>query len=773
MRKIILHTFLCLFLLFPQTVWATTIGETVTETKLLEGITHTNVHRFTTSGWIHYNVIRADLNNPYIALSLLSGNGNVQEATNVYDMAKRHNTDAAINTDFFQRSGSNSFSVAPLGTVIADGQLWSTPALDPSYATFALTKEGQAAFGYWTYDITLTAENKLTSPVRLINKFNDSGEGIVLYNQYWGSYSPGTKGENQFEVLVEKDMVKGIYQNEDPVPIPKDGYVLACYLDRDTFLLDHVKVGDKLKLDIKSSPSFSDFQLATGGGTLLVQNGKIAPVTHTVSGVQPRTALGSDRSGKIIYFVTVDGRQAISRGASMTELSNFMIELGCYTAINMDGGGSTTLILKNQENGEQEVANHPSGGSLRTVSVGLGVQNTAPISQTPASLEIKSEWENIFLTTSALVEAKVFDAQYHVLPTPEGIQWKVTEGKGYMEGNRFYPTSTGKVTLSASYQGLSASRSFSVLQNPACLDIYPREMELDSHGIGWVTVTAKDENGVEARILLDDTSYAFTPNIVTSPDGVALHPTASGTTLLAATLNDKTAYCKVSVGKNSDAVSLPENSPMTDTAYQEVEQPDFSFSVFGDSKKPDTMLSLMMYNLLIGKINQNAELATFVGSFPETQKADIQVPKLSAKGYGISKIEGSTFLRIDTSAGGIRETNPDQWLSILQDFPKIDTKNVFILLPRSIDEDTFTDRWEWNLFEEKLEELAIRHKVYVFYSEPHTDTFLFDKKNGVSYLGIRGFHDTAYAPMLQLFPTAGYLHVSIKDNQVTYQYRHI
>lgn len=67
---------------------------------------------------------------------------------------------------------------------------------------------------------------------------------------------------------------------------------------------------------------------------------------------QPRTAIGLDKRSRMLILVVVDGRQpGFSQGATLTELANILIEQGAYTAMNLDGGGSSTLVIENNIGG--------------------------------------------------------------------------------------------------------------------------------------------------------------------------------------------------------------------------------------------------------------------------------------------------------------------------------------------------------------------------------------------------------------------------------------
>jgi len=109
---------------------------------------------------------------------------------------------------------------------------------------------------------------------------------------------------------------------------------------------------------------------ALGARPILLRAGKLlAQDSSSLSKVHhPRTAFGV--SGKqAIYLVTVDGRQpAYSNGISLTDLGKLMRFLGADNAANLDGGGSTTMIVKKPGKQQYKVRNRPSGKTLRPVA---------------------------------------------------------------------------------------------------------------------------------------------------------------------------------------------------------------------------------------------------------------------------------------------------------------------------------------------------------------------------------------------------------------------
>ena len=88
--------------------------------------------------------------------------------------------------------------------------------------------------------------------------------------------------------------------------------------------------------------------------------------------MHPRTAIGIDYDTGFIYLLVIDGRQSFSRGYTMVELAKFFEYLGADEALNLDGGGSSTMVAR-RPNGKVKVLNSPSDGKQRSVPNGLEV----------------------------------------------------------------------------------------------------------------------------------------------------------------------------------------------------------------------------------------------------------------------------------------------------------------------------------------------------------------------------------------------------------------
>jgi hypothetical protein len=129
-----------------------------------------------------------------------------------------------------------------------------------------------------------------------------------------------------------------------------------------SILLNSLSVGETVTLTW--SLGFPGVLDTVGGVPLLVENGAESvprPCTTSVCKKHPRTGVGITPSGRIL-LVVVDGRRNDSKGMTLVRFARLMQSLGASFALNLDGGGSSTMVVKGR------VVNEPSGGTQRKVS---------------------------------------------------------------------------------------------------------------------------------------------------------------------------------------------------------------------------------------------------------------------------------------------------------------------------------------------------------------------------------------------------------------------
>ncbi len=107
----------------------------------------------------------------------------------------------------------------------------------------------------------------------------------------------------------------------------------------------------------------ADTRYAVSGSAIVVQGGQVV-ARPSAAARHPRSAVGLSADGRTLLMVAVDGRQDHSRGVTLEELGVLMQSLGAHHALNLDGGGSTALVVKDPASGVFAIANQLSDTSI-------------------------------------------------------------------------------------------------------------------------------------------------------------------------------------------------------------------------------------------------------------------------------------------------------------------------------------------------------------------------------------------------------------------------
>lgn len=520
------------------------IYENVTDSIVTQGVTKKNIVRFTNNGWLNINIIEADLTDRYLSVDLLTDSRGTNFMNNILKMAQENDAVAAINGDFFQRLRGAKDLGSAIGPVVKDGKLISTPAHEQGMAAMAVDQHENVFFDYWTYDVTITAPNGKTAAVKHMNKY-DPLDSIVLYDRNWNTQSLGSDN-NKVEVVVEKGIVREIRREMPPVEIPEDGYILCNLPEFDPFLIENFKVGDPVKLDIVTEPDFEDLKLAVGGGAVLVKDGKPVSLTHNIKGLHPRSAIGTDASGKKLFMITVDGRQLRSKGMTLEEMAQLLIELGIHDAINLDGGGSTALVSKSLGDDRLQVVNRASDGWLRNITNGIGIKSSAPEASI-AGLVIETVSENVFVNTSRTFTVKAYDQYYNPVEVElDRVRWDCSGVEGEFKGNTFFPTSVGHGIVKATYRNVAATYSIDVLSAPASIEIQPKQLNMRTGDKIPVTITGRNRFGYGAPISVSDVAWSFSDDIA-AVEGNGIKAFMSGVGVVTASVGDVNTHALIAV----------------------------------------------------------------------------------------------------------------------------------------------------------------------------------------------------------------------------------
>ena len=295
---------------------------------------------------------------PVLAKNQIHGRATVSQMTKNFDDI------AMINAGYFMTNGSL------IGVTKIDGEIIGK---DDFYrSAVGIDDNGAVTFGRVRYSGEIEYYGE-TFQIYGVNC--ERGENsLILYNSYFGA----TTGTNDFgvEVVVEDGLITEIFYDKGNNAIPAGGYVISAHGTAAEFLKT-MHVYDLISINqsiVSEDANFNDIPTVIGAGPRLVMDGKIFVTADAEQfpkdirvGRAPRSAVGVNQYGDYILAV-VDGRQAHSKGCTLQEWAEILLnEFGAFNAINLDGGGSTELIVKDN------LVNKPSDGRERMVGSALAI----------------------------------------------------------------------------------------------------------------------------------------------------------------------------------------------------------------------------------------------------------------------------------------------------------------------------------------------------------------------------------------------------------------
>lgn len=431
------------------------------------------------------NVIKVDLNNPHVKINTVAGGGTYTNKATVSQMANRTNAVALVNGDFF----TMKLQGAPLGPSVINGEIKSSPAVLTDLWSFGIDSNNRAFIDLTKFVGSVTATNGKSFPIDGLNKtiywYQPSKEyshqsKIQMYDSFWTSKTRGDKTTGEL-LLSENNVVEQIsYRKNLNMAVPKGKKILQFSENAEKFMQDNVKVGDKLGITTNIEPN-RNWKMMIGGHALLVENGAIKKYTkdiNSIDGVRARTAVGISQDGKTVYIVTAEGRTKRSAGLTISELAQFMLDLGVDKAMNLDGGGSTAMAVRNLGDLNRTRATNPErNGAERKVVNGLGVYNTSKntgliaggkfesnvdtIVGEQLNLKLKSAWDEFlnpidiksrtYTISDSSNGANILNGQTYLPLTPGkfAINLKADKGDGFSkEVNVADPSSYNNLKLS-------------------------------------------------------------------------------------------------------------------------------------------------------------------------------------------------------------------------------------------------------------------------------------------------------------------------------------
>ncbi len=286
--------------------------------------------------------------------------GHVPGLQTTSGMSDMTNAIAAVNATYFAGNGD------AIGMVKIDGDMAGTTYYRRT--ALGIGADGRPFMGQVSYAGYVTLGDA-TQPVSGVDAERGS-DNLTLYNHWYGSRTKTNEFGREYTVVDGK--VTAI--NNGNSVIPKNGCVVSVHGSAAEAFAD-VQVGDRAVISQELGAPWNQAVEIMGAGPRLVQNGSVMVTAGAEKfpsdiryGRAPRSAVAILRNGNYLLGV-VDGRQSNSCGLTLEAWAKLLVKMGAKDAMNLDGGGSSALVVGGL------LQNSPSDGRERSVGSALVITN--------------------------------------------------------------------------------------------------------------------------------------------------------------------------------------------------------------------------------------------------------------------------------------------------------------------------------------------------------------------------------------------------------------
>ena len=339
----------------------------------------------------------------------------------------------AVNGDFYDTATGY-----PLGILISAGQLLSGAS---SYYAVGFRQDGSAVIGEPQLEITASTD---TQSVKLasLNKPRVDKAGITMLTyDYRTGHDTGpsvaSDGVNVVAAIVGGRAsigesltlrVEEVSEDANERVLRQDQVLLsgaANGYDVGLSFLRSLTPGQTLTVSFSTpDPAWNDVAEAIGALYLLVSDGQ--PITDFEAVAAPRTAVGVKANGDVVLYA-IDGRQSShSMGASLSVVAQRMAELGCVTALALDGGGSTTALAALPDSASAKVLNSPSDKTERKVTNHILLLAPGQATGVPGSIYLTADAPAVLAGHTVAFSAQLADTNF--FPMSGSVSLEATGG---------------------------------------------------------------------------------------------------------------------------------------------------------------------------------------------------------------------------------------------------------------------------------------------------------------------------------------------------------
>lgn len=491
------------------------------------------------------DVVEIDLTNEWLHFETMKADDQLYGLERTSSMAARNNSEehrvvAAINGDFY-----NTANGEPLGTQIIQGEYLKT---NPGWKNILFDAYNKAFMGQYTFSGSIITADTVGT-LNDINRTRLDNE-VILFNKYFGENTGTNQWGSELRVKIlgnwaANDTLKAVVLAKEygvgSMTTDDSTFILSGHGAGNTFLQEKINTGDTIGVYLGLSTNAKKLVAGVGGNEYLLQNGNVVGADGDR---HPRTVVGFNADTTKFYFMTVDGRQAgYSIGMSYKELGDYMKSIGAAFALNLDGGGSTTMVVRG------EIKNSPSDGNERSVSNSLMLISSAPTGELS---HIRISPKNVYILAglTQTFSAKGFDQYYNPLTVnPSSVTWSCSENIGTITTGGVFTAADDDVSgyVYAELNGIKDSVKV-YLSKISSILLEPNPVILQAGEYQQMHATAFDNYENELVISQTDYTWEVTGDVGTISGAGLFNATATGQGVIKVSYEDVEAEVSVSVG---------------------------------------------------------------------------------------------------------------------------------------------------------------------------------------------------------------------------------
>ena len=302
--------------------------------------------------WV-INVLEVNLNDSSVVVGSVRAREHVRERETTSSMARRSQDSlwtvlGAVNADFFESDGES------VSHQIADGLIVQAVARPLVRSQFAVTRGGRCLIEEFDYSGRAIFPAGEVLPISAVNKWKRT-RGLIAFNRYaMPAERVDTPAAAVREVRLRNVLTRADTLLYVPGDLSRDGEFLVLRWLADSLNVPTVTLADTVRVLHRFLPDRGPLSVLVGGlPRLVIDGGSVADREELREGSSgefatrrhPRSGVGFSRDSTMLYLVAVDGRQQASLGMTLAEFAGLMISLGIYQGLNLDGGGSTTMVV--------------------------------------------------------------------------------------------------------------------------------------------------------------------------------------------------------------------------------------------------------------------------------------------------------------------------------------------------------------------------------------------------------------------------------------------